>query len=78
MVVVGASSPAPTGKIAAGSTVVGVSAGSTLAADVPSGAAVCDCATGGCMADEGASNEVGPSSVSVEVDVFVRYSAVWS
>ena len=53
-----------------------MSAGSTLGVDVPSGAAICDFATGGCMTDTGASNEVVPSSGDVDVNVCVRYSAV--
>ena len=80
VVVVGASSPAALRKIAAGAgtSEESVSAGSTLGVDVSAGAAVCDCAASGCVTDNGASNEVGPSSFSVEVDVFVRYSAVRS
>ena len=30
----------------------------------------------GCVLDDGAAMEVGPSSGSVDVDVFVRYNAV--
>ena len=75
---IGASSPAVTRKSAAGTGVVSVSAAITLGVDVPSAAAVCDCAIGGCIIDDGASNEVGPSSGSVDVDVCVRYNAVRS
>ena len=77
VVVFGANSPAALRKFAAPASVMSVSAGSTLGVDVPSGAAVCDCATGGCVLDDGAAMEVGPSSGSVDVDVFVRYNAVW-
>ena len=75
VVVVSASSPAVARKVAAGAGPVSVSAG-TFGVDVSAGAAVCGCATGGCMTDDGVSNEVGPSSASVDVDVCVRYSAV--
>ena len=80
VVVIGASSPAALRKIAAGAgtSEESVSAGTTLGVDVSAGAAVCNSATGDCVTDDGASNEVGPSSGSVEVDVFVRYRAVRS
>ena len=43
---------------------------------VSAGAAFSVCANGGCIVANGASLGVGPSSGSVDVDVFVRYNAV--
>ena len=54
------------GESGVGESGVGVSAGATSST----------CAIDGCRVATGASLEVGPSSGSVDVDVFVRYNAV--
>ena len=78
VVVIGASSPAVRRKAGAGTALVSVSAGSTLGVDVSAGTAVCDCASGDCVINVGAFIKVGPSSESMDVNVFVRYNAVRS
>ena len=54
----------------------GISARGEFGVGVSAGAAFSVCAIDDCMVANGASLEVGPSSGSVDVDVFVRYNAV--
>ena len=55
----------------------GISAKGEFVVGVSAGAVFSVCAIDECTVANGASLEVGPSSGSVDVDVFVRYNAVF-
>ena len=74
---IGASGASVEGAVLTCKEAPAVSGGSTLGVDISAGAAFCDCASGGCVLDADASIEVGTSSGSVDVEVFVRYNAVF-
>ena len=74
---IGASGASVEGAVLACKEAPAVSGGSTLGVDISAGAAFSDCASGGCVLDADASIEVGTSSGSVDVEVFVRYNAVF-